>query len=110
MFNLRLIRGDTPTYEFTITRDGIAVDLTGATVTFTVRETYDGELVFERTVGDGITVTTPSSGVFQVQPSAANTSARTSAGRFVADAEIVESDGTITTEIGNIIFALDVTT
>jgi hypothetical protein len=37
--HIAMYRGDDATFPFTLTRDGVAVDLTTATVTFTARKT-----------------------------------------------------------------------
>jgi hypothetical protein len=68
MSMLQFIEGDE--YAFTVTvkvpPDGVALNITGATVTMTARTAFDAAAVFTKTVGDGITLTTPTSGIMDI--------------------------------------------
>ena len=58
---LVMYRGDDRDYEFTITEEGVAFDLTDYTVVFTAREDIDDEdAVFTLTTADGgVEIQTP---------------------------------------------------
>lgn len=72
---MELPRGDSRTFDFTCTSSGTPIDLTGATITFTVYD-LDGETVLElaNTAGGGgddeIEVTDASAGEFSVKVTA----------------------------------------
>lgn len=69
--------GDTLPITVTVTADGTAsgtpVDLTGATVTFDVALGFGGVPIISKSVGDGIALTTPASGVCTVTLDPADT-------------------------------------
>jgi hypothetical protein len=60
--DLRVVRGDTPTIDFALT-DPITeepTDLSGAIVWFTVRTSYESDVVFQKkTGGSGIVIDVP---------------------------------------------------
>lgn len=100
MADLSMTRGDTPTFDLTITdAAGDAVDLTDATIAFTAKRSIaDSATVFQKTVGSGVTVTNAAGGLASVLLAAGDTTAlpdRTIALHY--DVEVVESDGTKTT-------------
>jgi hypothetical protein len=62
--------GDDYDYQFTVTREGTPLDLTGAKLWFTVkgsRVESDAQSMLQLTELDGISVTSPAAGVFLVQ-------------------------------------------
>lgn len=72
---IRMFQGDTDSWVFTDIRDGAPYNLTGATISFTAkRKNNEGSNVFQKTVGSGIVITTPASGIFTVTLSAGDTS------------------------------------
>lgn len=54
--NLECTRGDTAEFTLNYAKAGVPIDLTGATITMTGRRGKGGTLVFQRTVGSGITI------------------------------------------------------
>jgi len=66
MTDLSVIRGDDETIDLTITDDeGDPVDLTGVSLWMTVKSNpadADALAIFQKTIGDGITVTSTSDG------------------------------------------------
>ena len=74
--NIDIVRGSSHDYTFTITANGLPFDLTGAIIAFMVKkraEDDDSEALFTKTLGDGINMIDPSSGVFTVRISAIDT-------------------------------------
>lgn len=68
--NLSMIRGDTMVMSMTIVNDGIPQDITGGTFWFTAKNRLSDEdtaAVFEKTNGDGITLTDPTHGVARIE-------------------------------------------
>jgi hypothetical protein len=101
MTDITHVRGDSVALTHTITRGtpAVAVDLTGATLTLTVKtDLYADSNVFQKTIGSGITVATPASGVATTAILPANT-ATLPAGtlHYVWDLEMVEANTAKTT-------------
>lgn len=67
-FDAQVIENRRFLIQFTVTDEtGAVVDITGATVNFTVKKDVDDAAnVFQLTVGSGITLTDPTNGVMQV--------------------------------------------
>lgn len=102
MNDLTVVRGDTSNFQITITdSNGLAYDLTDASIWFTV----DGLL--EKTIGDGITVSTPASGVADVEISAGDTDAapdrRTA---YPYDVQVTLADGSVKTPVRGLFIVL----
>lgn len=75
--NLQMKRGDTVSLTVTVTQNGSPFNLTGCAMRMTAKWNYtdaDGSAVFTRTVGSGIVLTTPLSGIATVTIAPANTS------------------------------------
>lgn len=77
---LTMYRGEAKTWEFTISATGAAVNLTGATLRFVVRQSFpagtvtaDTDALILKTTSSGITLTTPASGVCEVALAKADT-------------------------------------
>jgi hypothetical protein len=78
---LAITRGEKRAYVATITSDGVAVNLTSAVaVRFTVRSAYpsasltaDTDALFTKSVGSGIVLTTPASGIVTITVDKADT-------------------------------------
>lgn len=71
---LKMTRGDTPTWEGQV-RDPdnqyLPKNITGCTLTFTAKrdvDDSDANAVIQKTVGNGLTITTPSAGIFVLGP------------------------------------------
>jgi hypothetical protein len=79
--NLTFFRGEDVTLNFTLQPPR---DITGWTMTFTVRTTLGGTIQFTKTVGAGITIVDAGRGLFQVAVASADTAALT-VGRYVWD-------------------------
>lgn len=112
---LEVIRGDTRRYEITVTDDaGLPVDLSGASVYFTVRKKYssganDTDAVFQKEVGGGITITDGSAGVVALVIDPADTRALP-ASLFLYDLQVITGAGdTITAALGEFAVKADVT-
>lgn len=107
MSTITVIRGDTRVLTLTLTDSaGDPFDLTGADVWFTA-----GDLIAKR-LGDGITVTSPATGVATITLSAGDTDAAPDyrmAYRY--DVQLKLADGTVVTPArGRFIVIPDVTT
>ena len=75
--DLQMDRGTTPVWTVAVTVGGLAVDLTGATITFTAQRSYSNPIVFQRTSagGGGILLDPdPTTGVCYVKPHVLDTS------------------------------------
>ena len=77
---LEMIRGDIVTWQFTVTDNSTAVNLTGATVRFVVRDsipagttTSDSGAVFVVTTTDNISLTDPTNGIMEITVPKAST-------------------------------------
>jgi hypothetical protein len=73
-FEYEIARGDDRKIDFTVELDGVAQNITGWSVRFTGRLTKpgpeivsDADAVMAYSVGSGITLTTPASGILRVQ-------------------------------------------
>ena len=74
MAGFRMFRGENKTWEVSVTKDGAALDLSGAGLFFELRRSYptsqvtssEGALV-EKSVGEGITITNAADGVFELE-------------------------------------------
>jgi hypothetical protein len=107
-------RGDGEIYQLTLTDDDEPLDLTDAEIWMTakrhIRDT-DADAIFQKTVGDGITVTDDTGGLATVQLEPADTSglaARTV--RLVYDVQVKLASGRIVTPLkGRLTVEPDVT-
>ena len=73
---MEVIYGDTPTFTGTVTANGVAVNITGYTIYFTVRDTPDFSDTTDAkaAVATTATLTTPASGLFSLALTSAMTS------------------------------------
>ena len=99
--SLKMIREDDFKFRVTITKNGVPVNITGATFTFSAKwATTDAATIFTRTLGSGITVVVAADGTIDIVIASANTSTLPS---YVCplqyDLEMVESDGSISTPL-----------
>lgn len=112
MADLDAVRGDTNKYDVTVTRDGAALDLTGATLKFTVKRSLDdadADAVFQKAIGTGIVVDDVAGGLATLTVAPADTSALPAPRSFHYDLQLTESDGRVTTvAIGSLRLSADV--
>ena len=69
MSNFAITRGDTVEFSASITLGGVALNITGASLWFTAKKQFidaDEDAVFQKTIGDGITVTNAASGLITI--------------------------------------------
>jgi len=67
--------GEDKTLRFTVVdQNGAAQNVTGYTMDFKLSATFSGDRLFTKTVGAGITLTSPAGGIVDVQIDAADTS------------------------------------
>lgn len=95
-----LMRGDDRDFIFDVyDSTGIAVAITGATITFTVRTAIDGSSVFSKTVGSGITISGTVTNRMTVAVDPADTSSQ-DPGIYRYDVQLVLSGYTVTVAHG----------
>jgi len=108
--NLRLTRGDTKIHQITVKNtDGSVKDISSATVKYTIRVLdFLGTQVLQKTVGAGVTLTTPADGILDATLSAAETAALIPFQRYVYDCEVTISGQVCTVQQGKIDIVGDV--
>jgi len=97
------IRGDTATFDFAVFIDGVAANLTGASIFFTVKTSYavaDGAKTFQKTIGAGITVLNAAQGTFRLKIDPADTAALSVSSPYVWDVQLKLADNSIITPDG----------
>jgi len=108
-----LYAGDDYSYVFTLKQGGVALDLTGGSAWFTIKEREvdsDANALLQLSVGAGITLTTPLSGIITVAFAAADTA--TLRGKWVYDLQvkvITPTTRVITMATGHIEFLDNIT-
>ena len=108
---LTMYRGNTMVFDFAITVGGNPVDLTDAGLWFTAKTSPTSTAaVFQKTLGQGITVTDPASGIGLIQLAPSDTSGLASRqAQLYFDLE-VELAGTVhTVAAGRLVVEPDVT-
>mgnify|MGYP001559151543 CR=1 FL=1 len=110
MANLRITRGDTVIHRISVKNtDETVKDITGATVRYTIRTPrYTGTQVLQKTVGNGVVLTTPLSGILDVTLSGVETAALIPDTRYVYDCEIILSGQISTVQEGMITIVGDI--
>lgn len=100
-FSFARKRGDTISIALTISRNGSAIDLTGATIWFTAKEAVedaDVDAVFQKTTADGITIDDAPNGRATVVIEPADTAALgDDPVTLLCDVQVEEADGTTST-------------
>ncbi len=104
---LKIFRGERKTWAGTVTeRTGAAVDITSASIYFTVRSSIpagtisddtDADVLFKKTVGSGITLSGPTVGKFEILVDKADTNTLeipASGKSYLYEISIVESGQT----------------
>lgn len=114
MADFTLYRGDTVELNIVVTASGSAYSLTGRSLWFTAKYAYkdaDAAAVFQKTIGNGITVTSASGGLATVKILATDTSSLPSSKTLlVYDLQCKDPSGNIyTLASGNLVFLPDVT-
>ena len=100
--NLSMVRGDTAAFGMEIT--DLGQDLESAF--FTVRKSYDGDIVFQKSIGNGITKV--STGVYSIRIAPDDTK-NIEAGRYYYDLQIAANSDVFTVLIGVLDVEHDVT-
>jgi cyanophycinase-like exopeptidase len=93
-------RGDTIPLSIAVTREGTAVDLTGAALRFVAKRRLkdaDVDALITKTIGAGITVTDAAAGAAVIMIDPADTDGFLKGMTLQCEVQMVESDGTITT-------------
>ena len=113
MTELSMYRGDTKSWPFTIEVNGVALNITGASFWFTAKNKIsdaDVDAVFQKTVGDGITITSASEGKIEVKLAEGDTNTLTKRKRLHFDLQMKEASGDVSTPMaGVLVVDLDVT-
>jgi hypothetical protein len=108
MADLTAVRGDTNEYDLTFTRldttqtpaVAVPLDLTGATIVFTLKRNLDDadvDAVLQKTAGAGIAVTDAANGEALLTLNPADTTDLPAPRAFHYDVQVTESDGRVTT-------------
>jgi hypothetical protein len=115
MSNFTMTRGDSATFSGTVTLGGDPYDLSGAAhMWFTAKNKYvdsDEDAVFQKTLDDGITVVSPTAGLYSVAIVPADTEDVPKAKTILVwDVQIEDSEGNIyTMASGKLVINPDVT-
>ena len=111
MSTIETYRGDDREFTFTLTEDGGAMDLTGAALRFTVKRAVadlDINAVVSKTLGSGITVAAPLTGVCVVALAAADTAGLEGSLRLPFDLQVTRGGRTRTVVVGDLVVIPDV--
>lgn len=112
--NLSVIREDWLVLSVTVTRGGVAIDLTNAKAWMTAKREVtdsDGQAVFQKTELDGIVISAPTTGVMVITVVEADTSGVDKEGeRLVYDVQVKEASGRISTPLRGVLDVLPGTT
>lgn len=99
-----MVAGDDQDLVVTVKNEaGVVVDITGSTIKWAMKKTVNGQAQVSKTTTSGITLTTPSSGVFTISLGSVDT--QTLSGRYYHEAELTNNIGkkkTIMTGFANI--------
>lgn len=112
--NFTMTRGDTVQFSVVVTLDDVAYDLTDCSLWFTAKYKYtddDDDAVFQKTLGDGITVTSAPQGLAAIVISPTDTDALSLIKTVLFwDLQLVDDSGNVyTIASGNLIVNPDVT-
>ena len=110
VYNFSLTRGDSCIHQITVkSTDESAKDVTGATVTYTVRaNSKSGTQVIQKTVNNGIVLTTPTSGILTVTLNPADTALDVGR-KYFYDCQVTLSGVVQTVQAGQITVVGEVT-
>ena len=103
---ITMIRGDTRVFTVTMTNDaGAPLDLTDAEIAFTVDD------LFDKSLGDGIAVADPETGIATITIDPADTSSSDARRAYSYDVQVTLEDGSVKTPLrGQFVVTPDVTT
>ena len=112
--NLKMYRGDTAEFRVTaLDIDGNPLNLTGASAWFTAKRTTsddDNSAVFQKTVGNGITIIDAINGIMLVRLAEADTSSIAGKEYLEYDLQVKDtSNGVWTVARGSLLVLADVT-
>lgn len=97
--NFVMYAGDTKNLVITVTDiSGAIINLTGAIVKWKL--TYSNGTIYKDTTGGGVTITSPTTGVFTVKLNSIDTSSLS--GNFLHGAELIDSSGNVSTILAGI--------
>ena len=103
------IKGDTfEAVNFQMIINSVALNLTGCTLRMQLKREYGGTVFLSLTsvANAGITITTPTSGLFKINKQVIDIDAH----NYIYDIELIKADGTVKTYIsGNFLITNDVT-
>lgn len=96
---LKMFRGNSKDFAVTVTQSGIAYDLDNATALyFTARRDASSQVLFQKSLGDGITITNAAAGLALITVDPADTSDFPSQPiRLVVDLEMHLTGGAVKT-------------
>lgn len=100
--NINMVRGDT--FAFGLEIDGIDQDL--ETAFFTVRKSYDGDIIFQRSIGNGVEKV--ETGLYSIRIAPENTK-ELEAGHYYYDFEIGLNSDVFTLAKGDLLIEQDTT-
>ena len=114
MANITMSRGDSVVLSGSLTLGGDPYDLSGASLWFTAKTKHtdaDEDAIFQKTVGDGITVVSAAQGLISVAIDPDDTSSLSAVKtQLVWDLQVVDSEGNVyTAASGYLIVNPDVT-
>jgi hypothetical protein len=90
--SVTMFSGDSRVLTITVTDSaGTAKNITGATINFSLFKSVGGAAILSKTVGNGITITDPTNGVFTVTFETHETEDRD--GHFKYEIEVTDSSG-----------------
>jgi hypothetical protein len=116
MSALKMKRGDTRQFQSTgVTRGGLPVNLTGATIRFTAKfkrtDAQASAVISKSTATGGVTIISATAGTYHVTILPSDTSSLAADRSLYYDVEMLETDGTVTTiDEGTLSITLDVST
>ena len=107
---ITITRGDTVIHRVTVLNtDSSVKDITGATVRYTIRERLTGETqILQKTVGAGVQLTTPLSGILDVTLDPADTAVLVPGRPYSYDCEVTHGGQVSTVQTGSMTVVKDV--
>ena len=101
--DLTMWAGDTKTLTVTVTDGaGAAKNITSATISWKLLDEQGGTVRLTKTVGSGIALTTPTSGIFTVSIATGYTSSLV-AGKYYHEANVTDSSSNVSTVLIGVI-------
>lgn len=98
--DLQFTRGDTAIFAFALTMDGVALDLTGATIRWTAKPSVsDVSALISKAIGSGLTVADPTSGRVDLTFNPQDTRDLDAPATLYWDLEVTEANGYVSTPL-----------